>query len=739
MEKLTGVIERVTFFNEDNGYSVLKIAPDKKPLKANADGTVTVVGVLPELVMGEAVEFEGQWVEDKQYGRQFRAESVMMTIPTSRTGLISYLQGLALGVGPVAAEKVVNAFGEDTVDVLDNDPERLETVLKPSLARSLAKSWADARAERETMIFLQGFGISSRTARRIFGHYGNTAVAQIQADPYALAADVFGIGFVKADEIAQKMGLANDAKVRVRAGLQFALNTMANDGHTFAPREILMQTAGELLKVEQKLPLELALNFQLKQNELFKDDLKLAEENVEAVYLPLYYHSERGAAKRLHMIANTPSPIIKGGRNRNWPKLLENLAKQGQIHLTDQQQGAVQAALTNKISVLTGGPGTGKTTTLRMVISALEELDYKFLLASPTGRASKRLSESTGRPASTIHRLLGFNPEGGFEHNEDEPLKADMVIIDETSMVDLLLFYQLLRALPPACHLMLVGDIHQLPSVGAGNVLRDVIESGVAHVTRLETIFRQDQTSQIVLNAFRINHGDQPFLDNTSSDFFFFKEEDPEAAAELIVDIVKNRLPERFDVDPLRQVQVIAPMYRGAAGVDSLNILLQQALNGSSHKAQRQIFGRTYRAGDKVMQIKNNYEKEVFNGDIGYLRGFDTEDDTIEVVMEDGLRVQYDAATEADQLRHAFCISTHRSQGSEYPVVVIPVLSQHYVMLQRNLLYTAITRAKKAVVLVGSRRAVAMAVSNNKVSERYSGLTPRLQRDTSNIEEEEPF
>jgi exodeoxyribonuclease V alpha subunit len=412
--------------------------------------------------------------------------------------------------------------------------------------------------------------------------------------------------------------------------------------------------------------------------------------------------------------------------NVNWNTFLKALAQKGEIKLTEQQQDAVKAALTTKVSVLTGGPGTGKTTTLRMVIEALNAKDLTFLLASPTGRAAKRLSEATDEPASTIHRLLEYSPTGFFSRDEDAPLDADMIIVDESSMIDIMLFYALLRAINPGTHVMLVGDVDQLPSVGAGNVLHDVIDSGIAHVTRLNVIFRQSEDSHIIVNAHRVNKGDAPIMDNSrTKDFFFFRENDPVKAAELVVDIVRNRLPNKFEVHPINDVQVIAPMYRGSAGVNNLNEILQQALNSDSHLAEKKLGGRIFRVGDKVMQTKNNYDKEVFNGDIGRVRGIDHNEGFMEVSI-DGRIIIYDW-NEADELIHAYCISTHRSQGSEYPVVVLPLMTQHYMMLQRNLLYTAITRAKKLVVLVGNPQAVHIAVGNNKVAERYSGLLARLK------------
>jgi exodeoxyribonuclease V alpha subunit len=730
METLSGVIERITYYNEENGYSVLKITPDQRRMDAARDGTVAVVGTLPKLAAGEMVEFTGQWVEDKQYGKQFRAETVATVKPTSVNGIINYLSsGIVKGIGQRRAEQIVKHFGAKTLDILEREPERLVEVpgLKTSLAESLAREWAKTTNVRETMIFLQGYGVSSRLATKIHNHYGDETIRKVQADPYLLADEVYGIGFVKADAIAQKMGVELDARTRIRAGLHFALNQMAGEGHVFMPREKLMQTTAELLKIDNTARLELVLGQQTMNNELILDRAITADgEQIEAVYLPMYYHCERRVSQRLHQLEHTRSPMMHDTAAMDWTKFLAKLSKRSKLNLTEQQQDAVRAALTNKISVLTGGPGTGKTTTLRMVIEALTDLGFTFALASPTGRASKRLSESTGYPASTIHRMLNYSPAEGFMRDQDDPLEADIVVVDETSMVDLILFHHLVKALRPETHLLLVGDVNQLPSVGAGNVLRDVIDSGLAHVTRLHTIFRQDQNSHIVVNAHRVNEGEDPYMDNNSNDFFFFGADEPAVAAELVVDIVKNRLPAKFGVDSLSDIQVIAPMYRGPAGVDALNDLLQKALNGDSRKAEKQLNGRLFRAGDKVMQTRNNYEKEVFNGDIGRIRGFDFDEGALEVMMDDGSVVEYDWS-EADQLRHAFCISTHRSQGSEYPVVVIPILSQHYMMLQRNLLYTAITRAKKVAVLVGSRRAVAMAVRNNKVSERYSSLLMRLR------------
>jgi len=737
MERLSGTIERITYYNDENGYSVLKVLPDQRRMDAARDGTIAVVGIMPELQISMTVAFTGEWVEDKTYGKQFRAVTVEAVAPTSIQGLSNYLgSGLVKGIGPVTAERIVKHFGKKTIDILDNDPERLyETGIKPQLIKRLIDTWAQTQNANAAMIFLQNFGVSSKLATRIYNELGDETMSKVRSDPYTLADEVHGIGFIKADAIAQNMGVELDAHGRIRAGLHYALNQMANEGHVFMPRERLLEKTAELLKIEQTERLDLALGQELEHHELVSDPaLNDDGQQIEAIYLPRFHFCERKVAQRLHSLNETPSPLMDEVRGMNWKEFLSDLSEQSDQGLSAQQQDAVRAALAYKISVLTGGPGTGKTTTLRMVIEALQSLEFTFLLASPTGRAAKRLSESTGCAASTIHRMLGYSPVEGFTHDQDDPLDADMVIVDETSMVDLILFHHLLKAIRPETHLLLVGDVNQLPSVGAGNVLHDVIDSGLAHVTRLETIFRQGQDSHIVVNAHRVNQGELPFMDNNSADFFFFGADDPGKAAELVVDIVKNRLPAKFGVDPIRDVQVIAPMYRGPAGVDALNALLQKTLNGGvARRAEKQIGERVFRLGDKVMQTRNDYDKDVFNGDIGRIYGFDFDDGKLRVMMDDGQMVEY-SWKETDQLRHAFCISTHRSQGAEYPVVVIPILAQHYMMLQRNLLYTAITRAKQVVVMVGSRRAVGMAVNNNKVAERYSNLLTRLR----NVQFDEP-
>lgn len=731
MNVFTGTIERVTYFNEENGYSVIKVMPDKRlPQYAARDGLVTVVGVMQELGVGESAEFAGEWVEDPRYGSQMKVETVTPIVPTSEKGITRFLSsGIVKGIGPRTAEKIVDHFGTKTLEILNKDPDRLEEVpgLKTSLAQKLARAWEENYAVRQTMIFLQGYGVSSRMATKIYNHYGADAINRVQEDPYALADEVFGIGFKKADQIARNMGMETDSRERIRAGLAYALNHLANDGHTYAPRALLMKTAEELLEIDNRERVAAVLDAQIINGDLVSEHIHTDENGdfAEAVYLPVYYGAETRAAARLQTMRDMPSMMLEDAQTIDWPEFLAEMAEANSVNLTDQQQSAVRAAFESKVSILTGGPGTGKTTTLQMVIAALEAGEYRFALASPTGRAAKRLSEATGRPASTIHRLLGYSPGEGFGYDEDSPLEVDMLIVDEASMIDLMLFHVVLRALRPETHLMLVGDTDQLPSVGAGNVLHDAINSGTAHVTRLETIFRQSEESHIILNAHRVNNGQAPFMENNSEDFFFFRIEDPFEAGEMVVDVVRNRLPSKFGIDPINDVQVIAPMYRGPAGVDALNKALQAALNGDDRFAQKSLGGRLFRVGDKVMATRNNYDKDVFNGDIGRISAIDEDENALEIIIN-GEYVYYEFG-EADELMHAYCISTHRSQGSEYPVVVLPLLTQHYMMLQRNLLYTAITRARQVVVMVGNKRAVHMAVKNNKVAQRHSGLLARLR------------
>lgn len=728
-DKLTGVIERVTYFNPENGYSVLKITADKPPRDAVArDGTVTVVGSLTELKPGETVEFIGEWTEDPRYGLQFRAKQVTPILPTSERGITRYLAEIASGVGPRSAKKIVDHFGDKTLTVLNESPDQLHEVegIKPHQIDNIIKAWKENQSERQAIIFLQEYGVTAKLARRIFEAYGEDTIGIVRQNPYQLADELYGVGFIRADAIAQEMGMGRSSPERIGAGLSFALSRLSNDGHTYAPRPVLVETAGELLRFDDRNFIDQQVEVRVRSGEIKSEVLMVDGEAVEAIYLPVFYHSERGIVRLLRQLTMATATLtLARPEAADLDQYIAKLMRASDVQLSDQQQDAVRSALTHKVTILTGGPGTGKTTTLRMVIDGVERLNRVVALAAPTGRAAKRLSEATGRPAQTIHRLLGFVPGSNeFEFNEDSPLEIDLLVLDETSMLDLVLFYNVLKAVPARAHLMLVGDVDQLPSVGAGNVLRDLIDSGVAHVTRLNQIFRQDEKSHIVANAHSINHGEMPYLGNDSKDFYFFRMGNPDDAAAMVVSIVTDRVPNKFGFDPMNDVQVLAPMYKGAVGVNSLNRALQQALNGSTRLAEVRAFDRVYRVGDKVMQTRNNYDKNVFNGDSGRIRAIDKEDGIVDVVI-DGQIVEY-TFSELEELVLSYCISTHRSQGSEYPVVVMPVMTQQYIMLQRNLLYTAITRARKMVVLVGMDQAVHIAVNNNKVAERYSGLLPRL-------------
>ena len=604
---LRAAVQRITFYNMENSWGVIKVVPhsqDANTRQAQAqDGTIAVVGVMPELVEGESAEFTGKWVKNEQYGLQFKAEQVIPIAPENKQGIIRYISDTVFGIGDVTATRIYEHFGDKTLEILDMSPERIREVgIKTNLEENFIAAWGNSRSLRQIMIHLQSFGITSKMAKKIYDEYGTGALQIVQTDPFQLADDVHGIGFKKADQIAVGLGVLPNAPSRLRAGLLYALSQMAMEGHTYAPREVLIDKASELLEVENsEIDLDKAIGENVLMDKLRSENLTYQDATIEAIYLPLYHGSEKGAAKRLRTLAKSKSEISKQMKKTNWDKFLAELASLNNVNLSPQQQSAVTAALTSKISVLTGGPGTGKTTTLQMVINALQAERFTYLLASPTGRAAKRLSEATGQDASTIHRLLGWNPqEGGFAKNDEDPLKCDMIIIDEASMIDIVLFNSLLKAIPSNAHLLLVGDVDQLPSVGAGNVLNDVIASGIAHVTRLNQIFRQDDSSLIVTNAHRINNGEMPIINNDSRDFFFFNIEDPAEAGEMIVDIVVNRLGDKIDnYDPINTVQVIAPMYKGAIGVNTLNTALQEILNpGSYRTAEMRIGGKIFRRGD---------------------------------------------------------------------------------------------------------------------------------------------
>lgn len=734
MEFLSGSVERVTYYNPENGYSVVRLRPPRRNLPGtNREGLVTIVGNLPEVSPGEHVKLSGKWVKHAKHGTQFQVEKCEQTLPATITGIQRYLgSGLMRGIGPRLAERIVDHFGESTLDVIEEQPERLLDVpdIGPKRSRKIAAAWQEQKQVKEIMLFLHSHGISTNLAVKIYKTYGDAALQTVQENPYQLARDIYGVGFKTADRIAQDLGLPPDHPARIEAGVIYALNEMSNDGHVYAPQAELTKKAAELLEADTGL-IPAALDRLSAEDRIRPDVLPsekkgptargVAEPQAEyrspAIYLTPFYFGEIGVSERLRALAEEPSSYQRSSQ----PPLPDP-------DLSAEQQQAIHNAMTHPVSVITGGPGTGKTTCLKSLIANLESLGIACALASPTGRAAKRLSEATGQPASTIHRLLGFSPTEGFKYHPENPLPVEFLVVDETSMLDLLLANNLLKALKPGTHLLLVGDVDQLPSVGAGDVLRDVIASGSAPVTRLSTIFRQAAGSHIITNAHRINEGEMPFFPkgkSTQDDFYLFPAEDAGAAADWVEEVVCQRIPEKFGYDPRHQIQVLAPMYRGPAGVTLLNQRLQDQLNpASARKTEKALFGQTFRPGDKVMQTQNDYDKDVYNGDIGFVQALDMVEHTISVDFE-GRLVEYDWS-EADQLTLAYAVTVHKAQGSEFPVVVMPIVTQHYIMLQRNLLYTAITRARNLCVLVGNRRAISIAVNNNKVTQRYSALDWRL-------------
>jgi exodeoxyribonuclease V alpha subunit len=732
VDRLQGAVERVTYYNDENGYSVVRL-----DVEGHAD-LVTVVGNLPEVQPGESLRLEGRWTTHPQYGRQFKAEWCEQVLPATVEGIKAYLgSGMIKGVGPVTAKRIVQRFGVDTLQVLDDEPERLREALGvgPKRAASVARAWEEQKHIREVMMFLQSHGVSTNLAVKVYKTYGDDALQVVQQDPYRLARDIWGVGFKTADKVARDLGLPHDAPSRVQAGVAYALSQLADDGHVYAPEGELVAEAASLLEVEPNLIRD-AIQALDAQEVVHCDTLDypslerapsrpISLQEEQAVYLAPFYYGEVGVTNRLRDLLDNPATRLSPFRRVNWEALLDQVTRKSAFELSAEQRRAVQTALTDKVTVLTGGPGTGKTVTVRTVIAALEAMRREYALCAPTGRAAKRLSEATDRPAKTVHRLLEYSPQHGFQRNEDHPLEVDCLIVDEASMLDLLLTNRLLKAVDPAAHVLFVGDVDQLPSVGAGDILRDIIASDQVAVVRLTEIFRQAADSGIVVNAHRINRGQFPVL-NEFDDFYFFSKEDPELAAELLVDIVERRIPRKFGLDALDDVQVMAPMYRGSCGVSNLNEMLQGALNPPSpRKQERRLGGRVFRVGDKVMQTRNNYDKDIYNGDIGRVIRIDSVEQTLTVRVDDR-PVSYDWA-ELDELVHAFAISVHKSQGSEYFAVVMPILTQHYLLLQRNLLYTAVTRARQLVVLVGTRQAIWIAVRNDKVSERHSGLGVRLR------------
>lgn len=705
MEKIKCTIERITFQNSENGYSVLQAS-----IKGFREEQ-TIVGTFHEVTVGAVLTVEGNWRVDKRYGRQFAAESWSEEMPADIIGIEKYLgSGLVKGIGPKFAKQIVSHFGLETFEVIETDIDRLREV--PGIGKGrvskIKESWEKQKDVKDIMVFLQGHGVSSTYAAKIYKQYGKDSIEKVQGNPYCLADDIWGIGFKTADSIAEKLGYEKNDLRRCRSGILYTLSKLSEDGHVYSEREQLVKSAKELLQADEEHIVQ-ALDQMIEAEDLILDD--------EALFLPPFYYAEVGVANKIkRLLEDSSGTLFDGTLN------IEEIVKQTSIQYDDVQVAAIGQAVKSKFMVLTGGPGTGKTTTTLGIIAALESLGQSILLAAPTGRAAKRMSEATGKEAKTIHRLLEYNPAEGYGRNDENPLQGGVLIVDESSMIDVILMNSLLKAVPSHMKVILVGDIDQLPSVGAGNVLRDIIDSDVVPVVRLTRIFRQAQSSRIIINAHKINQGIFPDISNgKDADFFFIKQEDPEVAAREIVNIVKNRIPKAYHYST-NDIQVLAPMQRSVVGATNLNIILQEAINPEGESLSRGGF--RYRKGDRVMQIRNNYDKEVFNGDIGYIKEVNLEERTLTAIYE-GRPVEYEDS-ELDELTLAYATTIHKSQGSEYPVVVIPLLMTHFVMLQRNLIYTGITRAKKICIIVGTTKALAYSVHNMVVLKRNTKLKERL-------------
>lgn len=706
MIKLRCVVEHITYQNEKNGWSVMKVKVK------GYDNLVTLTGSLLDVPVGSVLLVDGDWRVDPKYGQQFVAQSWGEVMPATLYGIEKYLgSGLVKGIGPAYAKAIVSRFGLETIDVIENDIERLLEVPRLGKKRmeKIRESWEKQKDIKEVMVFLQGYGVSTAYAAKIYRQYQKDSIKTVKENPYQLADDIWGIGFKTADSIASKMSYGNSDPRRCRSGILYTLNQLAEDGHVYAEPEQLVTAAKELLQADEE-PIRKAVADMIEAKDLIADN--------DVLYLPPFYHAENGSAKRLTTLLSeslfsdiaAEEAVPYGSQSDNG------------IVYDEVQQAAIRQALESKVMVLTGGPGTGKTTTTQGIIAAFKSRGMQILLAAPTGRAAKRMTEATGMEAKAIHRLLEYNPMDGYKRNDANPLDGDALIVDECSMIDILLFYNLMKAIPSNMRLILVGDIDQLPSVGAGNVLRDIIDSQQIPVVRLTRIFRQAQSSRIVMNAHAINAGQFPNIKNgLDTDFFFIGQEDADDIVKLIIGLVRDRLPKKYGY-PAKEIQVLTPMQRGTVGAGNLNIELQNALNPSGPSLARG--GYTFRQGDKVMQIRNNYDKNVFNGDIGYITAVDTNERTLSVTFDSRV-VEYDI-TELDEIVLAYAVTIHKSQGSEFPVVVMPVTMKHYVMLQRNLIYTGITRAKKICVLVGTTKALAYAIKQNTVSKRNTKLKERL-------------
>jgi exodeoxyribonuclease V alpha subunit len=718
MSIIHGLLEKISYHNEENDFVVAKLREkDKKEL-------TTIVGNLSGINPGESLKLTGNWVHNKKFGEQFQVETFEVTIPATLLGIQKYLaSGLIKGIGLIMSERIVEKFGLHTLEVIEKKPERLSEVegIGPKRISMIKKTWEEQKEIKEIMIFLQGHGVSASYSAKIYKQYGSQSIEMVRENPYRLAHDIYGTGFITADKIAQNLGIDRNSLIRAKAGLIYVLNQLTEEGHVYYPENQLIHKAREILHVDEEIIFQ-AVRELSKEKELFLEDLE-PEGNLRAVFLAPFYVAERGVAQRLINLKESPSNI----RPIHPEKAIEWVQQKLGIELAQRQEEAVLLAATSKVLIITGGPGTGKTTIITAILRIFQQLQLRVLLAAPTGRAAKRMNEATSWEAKTIHRLLEYSPhKGGFKKDQDDPLEADVVIIDETSMVDTLLMHHLLKAIPSHAHLILVGDVDQLPSVGPGNVLKDIIRSGRFTVVTLTEIFRQARESMIVVNAHKVNQGEFPVLKgidkSEETDFRFIQEEDPEKILQNILDLCSERIPGQCRFHPLKEIQVLAPMHKGTIGVANLNIELQKRLNPGPSGITRGAWN--FRLGDKVMQIVNNYDKDVFNGDIGWISKIDPEEREV-VIDFDGRPVPYDYS-DLDEVVLAYAVSVHKSQGSEYPVVILPVVTQHYLLLQRNLIYTGITRAKKRVILIGTKKALAIAIRNNKPQRRYTLLSERL-------------
>src|SRR6266511_591934 len=725
---LEAVLERITYANEETGYTIARVATDR----SGAD-LLTVVGALLGVQPGESLRLVGRWGSHPKYGRQFEVDSFTTVLPATVQGIERYLgSGLIKGIGPKMAARIVEQFGADTLRVIEDEPRRLIEVagLGPKRTKMIGTAWEEQKAIKEVMVFLQGVGVSTSLGVRIYKKYGDASISVVRNEPYRLAADVWGIGFRTADTIAQAVGIPHDSPQRVRAGIQYTLSEAADSGHCYLPEPNLVVDAAEILTVPADL-VRTCLDELAGSEGVVREPVPNPSTDgttIPAVYLVPFHRAETSLAAGLLRLRNTSADRMPAFTTVDWDKALAWLHTRTGAQLAAEQQQAVRLALTSKVAVLTGGPGCGKSFTVKSVITLAAAKRAKIVLAAPTGRAAKRLTELSGHPAATVHRLLQLRPGGDPTHDRDNPIDADLIVVDEASMLDLILANKLVKAVPPGAHLLLVGDVDQLPSVGAGEVLRDLLAADTVPRVRLMKIFRQAQQSGVVVAAHRINAG-QPPVFGEHPDFFLFPADEPDATADLVVDIVARRISRRFGIHP-RDIQVLTPTHRGPAGAANLNTVLQQAL--APHRdgtPERRHGARVFRVGDKDIQIRNNYDKGaagVFNGTVGTVTALSIADRQLTVRTDEDEDIDYDF-DELDELQHAYAITVHRSQGSEYPAVVIPLTISSYTLLQRNLLYTAVTRAKRLVVLTGSRKALAIAVRTAGTGRRHTALTHRLQ------------